>query len=125
MKTVEQTMDRLRRALPLRMGKNRVLVGPEYAGCCGTGRRAKMVKTSDGQFVVGHELDFDYDMSKLRWLKTYAGAKNVFLKHCRRVVEFNHNVAVESEQARRTLRESDDYGKRIGAVLVLSDNGTM
>ena len=123
---VAERLDALRAELPRRLGKGKGRSGPEFFGCCNTGRAAEMYKMRSGGFAVGRALQFGPPGLTVggppRFFKTYKGACNAFIRLCREAVEYNVRARAEVKDARRAVRSADPDVAVAGAF-ALADHG--
>jgi hypothetical protein len=114
-----------------RINKGKGYLGPEYFGCCGTGRRPAIFHSINGKWVVGTELSareairkaLHYGNKRLldcngpvTVLKTKKAAVAAFTKLCEVVEDWNLSQRREYETTREKAKSGD-----MAAVLKLGD----
>ena len=103
--------------------KNNVALGPEYAGCFNTGRRARILFCATF-IAVGTENDFNFQRNKIKFFNKNEErkAKNLFIKMCMAVLKYNYNVTLQAQQEIKNYKTMD-YNKKIKAAYKLNDLG--
>lgn len=107
-----------------RLTRNSGFLGPEYFGCCGTGRRPKILHCGySGRYLVGADLDV-YELRsqaihkprtrihrkgrQVMWaFKTRGPAVRKFTELCREVIEWNESERKSYNETRRRARAGD------------------
>ena len=90
-------------------------IGPEYFGCCGTGRQARLVCTRGTVFVgTGDQFGFS---EILLTTEDKAKARRKFLSLARKTEEFNATAREEVQEAKRK--------GGVESLLTLSDHGVL
>lgn len=139
------TIDDLMRDFPSRLAAGRNILGPEFAGCSGTGRRACITVPAIhragtrrlqglGWILVGDEMDVREAVggSATKWtvakdrgkhptlnvwkFRTRGPAVAKFRALNERVLKFNAEVRAEAAQARADARSSDPRRALAGAL---------
>lgn len=116
-----------------RLSKGKAFAGPEYAGCCGTGKRPVIVHSkAAGRYLVGTEFAIDTlrmkaileskqrifrSGSETLWaFKSRKPAVAKFLELCRPVEEYNAKMRAERARLKAQATRGD-----IGAAIGLLD----
>lgn len=130
------TVEDIRKGLPARFGRGQGLAGPDYYGCCNTGKRPVILRNPYDQgghfFMVGPEIDIDQlkykiALDRVRGInkrvyrdkkqgycvyvcKTRNNAVERFLDLCQKVMDWNEEQRQEHAKAREAARQGDMAG---------------